>query len=96
MFDASWPKWLVLLVCGVFGATGASWNGIYIAQITRSVAPEQVGHATGGALFVTFAGVMITPPLFGLLIATTGGFSIPLSMLGLLSMGVGAKLLLRK
>lgn len=92
-FSPAWPKWLVLAVCATFGATGASWNGIYIAQITRSVAPDQVGHATGGALFVTFAGVVITPPLFGLAVDFTGGFKVPLITLGILSVMVGVRLL---
>ena len=92
-FSVSWPTWLVLTVCAVFGATGASWNGIYLAQITRSVAPEEVGHATGAALFVTFAGVVITPPLFGLAVNMTTGFTVPLLFLGLLSIVIGGALL---
>ena len=75
-FTTSWPTWAILSVCAAFGATGAAWNGVYLAEITRSVAPAEVGHATGGGLFVTFAGVMVTPPLFGLAISLTGGFEL--------------------
>lgn len=73
-FDQTWPRWAILSVCAAFGATGAAWNGVYLAEITRQVAPEEVGHATGGGLFVTFSGVVVTPPLFGLAINLTGGF----------------------
>lgn len=94
-FSSTWSTWLVLLVCAGFGATGASWNGIYLAQVTRSVAPEQVGHATGAALFVTFAGVVIMPPLFGLAVDLSGGFKMPLLLLGVLSGTIGIILLKR-
>lgn len=92
-FSPAWPTWAVLFVCAAFGATGASWNGIYLAEITRSVAPDQVGHATGAALFVTFAGVVITPPLVGLAVDLTAGFRLPLMLLGVLCTAIGITLL---
>ena len=73
-FDTTWPPGLVYTVCAVFGATGAAWNGVYLAEITRRVEPYEVGHATGGGLFVTFAGVVVAPPLFGMLAHLTGSF----------------------
>lgn len=93
LFQPAWPSWMILVTCGIFGATGASWNGIYIAEITRSVSSVEVGHATGGALFVTFAGVVITPPIFGLAVYLSGGFFVPLAALGVLAAGVGLILL---
>ena len=74
-FSAAWPVWTMFAVCAVFGATGMAWNGVYLAEISRNVAPEEVGRATGGALFVTFAGVVVAPPLFGLAIDLSGGFT---------------------
>jgi MFS family permease len=74
-FSVAWPVWSIFAVCAVFGATGAAWNGVYLAEISRHVGPEDVGRATGGALFVTFAGVVVGPPLFGLAIDFSGGFT---------------------
>lgn len=74
-FSAAWPVWTIFTVCAVFGATGMAWNGVYLAEISRNVAPEDVGRATGGALFVTFAGVVVAPSLFGLAIDLSGGFT---------------------
>ena len=90
LFSGTWPGWGVYVICAVFGATGAAWNGVYLAQITRSVAPEEVGHATGGGLFVTFAGVVVTPPLFGLVIDWSGGFTIGYLLLAAITAAVGA------
>jgi MFS family permease len=75
-FTSDSSPWVVFAVCAAFGATGAAWNGIYLAEITRSVAPADVGYAIGGGLFVTFAGVVVTPPLFGLAISATGSFDV--------------------
>jgi len=75
-FSPDSAPWVIFCVCGAFGATGAAWNGIYLAEITRTVAPAEVGYATGGGLFVTFAGVMVAPPLFGFAISATGGFNV--------------------
>ncbi|MEM7468621.1 MAG: MFS transporter [Pseudomonadota bacterium] len=95
-FHDGWAPALVLFVCAIFGATGAAWNGIYIAEITRSVEPDQVGHATGGGLFVTFAGVMITPPLFGLLAEISGGFKFPFLVIGIAPLLIGMVLIFRR
>jgi MFS family permease len=92
-FTSGSAPWLVYVVCAVFGATGAAWNGVYLAEITRSVAPEEVGHATGGGLFVTFAGVVVAPPLFGLLSESAGGFAAGYGTMGVLTAVVGVVLL---
>tara|TARA_Y100000588_G_scaffold63172_1_gene62623 strand:+ start:2424 stop:3656 length:1233 start_codon:yes stop_codon:yes gene_type:complete len=93
-FSAAWPTWAVFTVCALFGATGMAWNGIYLAEISRHVSPEDVGHATGGALFVTFAGVVIAPPLFGLAIDLTGGFTVGYLSLAVVTAVAGICLLL--
>jgi len=92
-FSVDWPGWAIFAVCAAFGATGAAWNGVYLAEISRRVAPDEVGRATGGGLFVTFAGVVITPPLFGLIIDLTGGFVAGYSILALATAVVGLFLL---
>lgn len=74
-FDGDWPAWAILLVCVMFGATGVSWNGVFLAEVARRVTPVEVSRATGGALFVTFAGVVVAPPLFGLLAEVSDSFA---------------------
>ncbi len=61
-------------LCACFGATGAAWNGIYLAEITRTVEDKDVSRATGGGLFVTFFGVVVGPPAFGLIVTLTDSF----------------------
>ena len=75
-FTPEWPFALIVLVSAVFGATAIGWNGIYLAEVSRLAPPDQVGRATGGALFVTFAGVFVGPPAFGVLASYTGSYEI--------------------
>lgn len=91
---AAWPGWVVLVACAAFGATGVAWNGVYLAEISRRVAPEEVGKATGGGLFVTFAGVVTMPPLFGLAAQLTGSFAFGYHALAAATAAVGLLLLL--
>ena len=72
---ADWENWAVYGVCAAFGATGVAWNGVYLAEVSRRVAPDEVSRATGGGLFVTFAGVVTAPPAFGLVTQITGSFA---------------------
>lgn len=95
-FSTASPGWGIYLVCAIFGATGAAWNGVYLAEITRSVAPGEVGHATGGGLFVTFAGVVVAPPLFGLVSETAGGFVTGYAIMAALTFAVGVVLLVSR
>ena len=73
--SANWQHWAVYGVCAAFGATGVAWNGVYLAEVSRRVAPDEVSRATGGGLFVTFAGVVTAPPAFGLATQITGSFA---------------------
>ena len=88
-----WSSISIFILCGVFGATGAAWNGIYLAEITRHVAAEDVSRATGGGLFVTFFGVVVAPPIFGLIINLTHSFETAYIALGTATMLIGLLLL---
>jgi len=75
-FTTDWPFAAIIGVCIAFGATAVGWNGVYLAEIVRLVPDDQVGRATGGALFVTFFGVVMAPPIFGGLVSLTGSYAV--------------------
>lgn len=62
----SWSYAAILGVATLFGATAVGWNGVYLAEVARLAPPGKAGTATGGTLFFTFFGGVISPPLFGL------------------------------
>ncbi|MFD0668722.1 MFS transporter [Ramlibacter sp. MAHUQ-53] len=73
-FTPDTPRWLVIAVLVVFGASGIGWNGVYLAEVARRAPPGQAGVATGGTLAFTFLGVVIGPPVFGALSAGFGAY----------------------
>jgi MFS family permease len=69
------PAPWVLVLLSVFGATAVGWNGVYLATVARLVPQPQAGTATAGALFFTFFGVVLGPPVFGAVAAALGGLA---------------------
>jgi MFS family permease len=91
-----WPRWLLLAFAAALGATGLGWNGVFLAEVAR-VAPEgKTSEATGGCLFFTFAGVVVTPLIFNLQLALTGSYAIGYAVIGACALTVGVVLLARR
>jgi MFS family permease len=93
-FTVAWPFLAVLAVCAVVGATAIGWNGVYLAEIARLAPEGQAGRATGGALFVTFFGVVAAPVVFSGLAAFTGSYEAGFAVLAA-STGIAGLALLR-
>jgi len=74
MFTPDWSYTAIVAVCVVLGATAVGWNGLYLSEIARIAPDDQASRATGGALFITFFGVVAAPPIFGALVAATGSY----------------------
>ena len=73
-FDAGWSYWAIVGVSIVLGATAVGWNGVFLSEVARIAPGDQASRATGGALFITFFGVVTAPPIFGGIAALTGSF----------------------
>jgi predicted MFS family arabinose efflux permease len=71
--DAHISLWILL---AVFGSSAIGWNGVYLAEVARQAPPGQAGIATGGTLSMTFMGVVIGPPLFGVIASTFGSYGL--------------------
>jgi MFS family permease len=59
---AVWPVLFVLGFCAI------GWNTVYVTVAAESVAPSDVGRATGAALFFSYAGALVVPPLLGVIV----------------------------
>jgi MFS family permease len=92
----AWPAWLLFLFAALFGATAVGWNGVFIAEIARVAPPGQVSQATGGCLFYTFLGVVLTPLAFNAVLALGGGYPVAYALFGVPALAVGARLLARR
>ena len=90
-----WPHWGLFLFASVFGATAVGWNGVYLAEVAR-LAPGKVGEATGGCLFFTFLGVVVTPPAFNAALALSANYAAAYAVFGVPALVVGAWLLVAR
>ena len=78
----AWPFWLLASISTLLGATAIGWTGLYLAEVARLAPPGRAGEATGGAMFMTFGGVVVGPPLVTIIVATTGSYGAAFLTLG--------------
>jgi len=90
-----WPAWLLLLYASAFGATAVGWNGVFLAEIARIAPQGRTSEATGGCLFFTFLGVVVTPPIFNAVLAVAGTYSIAYAVFAFPALAVGISMLVR-
>ncbi len=74
LLSSQTPQWLLVPVLVVFGASAIGWNGVYLAEVAGQAPAGQASLATGGTLAFTFLGVVIGPPVFGLLATVFGTY----------------------
>ena len=74
MLSADAPRVWMILVLVVFGASAIGWNGVYLAEVARRAPEGMASMATGGTLAFTFLGVVLGPPVFGLLSTVFGTY----------------------
>lgn len=68
----NWPMPLLVLFSAVAGISVASWNGLFLAEVADAAGDGDVSEATAGTTFFTFAGYMVLPPAFALMVGTLG------------------------
>jgi MFS family permease len=79
----SWPRAAIVAVALVHGATAIGWNGVYLSEVARLAPAGAAGAATGGALALTFLGIVTGPPIFGAVVAATGSYRIAFGMVAI-------------
>lgn len=75
------PLWLVAAIAALAGFFGASWNGIYLAEVARLAPPGAVADATAGSTMLCFMGYVIGPTLFAAAVPVLG-WEIPFLLCG--------------
>jgi MFS family permease len=90
----AWPLWALFAFAMAFGATAVGWNGVFLAEIARLAPPNRISDATGGSAFFTFLGVVVTPPLFHLVLHMTSSYAVTYALFGVPALAAGLRLLL--
>ena len=91
LFSAAWPTPLLLAACALFGAAAIGWNGVQLAQVAHLAPPGKAGLATGGALFISFFGVVAGPPLFGAIVGSGFGYPAAFLVMALPPLAIGLR-----
>ena len=80
------PPILVAIVLCSLGLVAIGWNGVYLAEISRLSPPGDIARCSGGALFITFAGVLAGPGAFTALHLLTHSYSQTFLLIGVSSL----------
>jgi hypothetical protein len=91
--NPGWPLWLLFVFATAFGTTAVGWNGVFLAEVARLAPAGQTGQATGGCMFFTFLGVVVSPPLFSLVLSAGGTYAVAYAIFGAPALLAGAWLL---
>lgn len=68
-----WPASALALLGVYLGFSVMAWTGLYLAAAVAA-APAEASAVSAGAMIFTFAGVVVGPPLFGLVVERLGGY----------------------
>lgn len=88
-----WEMAAVWAVASVYGLTGIGYQGVLLAEIARVSPPGMAGVITGGAVFFAYAGMMVFPAAFGLILALSDSYRLAFVILGAIPIIVGIMLL---
>ena len=89
-----WPRWLLFAFAALFGSTAVGWNGVWVAEVARLAPQGKVSEATGGCLFFTFSGAVLTPVVFNGILEASGTYAVPYAVFGVPALLIGARFLL--
>lgn len=88
-----WPGWLLFSFAAAFGSTAVGWNGVFLAEVARVAPAGKISEATGGCLFFTFLGVVVTPPAFNAVLAFSSSYPAAYAVFGVPALAIGVWLL---
>ena len=76
-FGARLPLAAFVPLAFVAGAGAFGWVGLYFALVAEIGGARHAGLLTGVSVMFAWSGVLVGPPLFGLLLEASGGYAVP-------------------
>jgi MFS family permease len=95
-FSPQWPLAGIAVVSLVYGASAASWNGVYFAEVARLCPQGEVGRMTGGLQFYMSVGAGIGPLLFSALVGAAGSYAPGFALSALPGLVIGVMIMRRR
>ena len=88
-----WPSLIIAVVAVAMGASAVGWNGVFLAEVARIAPPGQTSQYTGGCMFFTFMGVVVSPPLFSQALSFGGSYAGAYALFGVPALAAGVWML---
>lgn len=91
------PLPLVVALVVLLGSTGLGWNGMFFAIISETVPTEATAVAVAWSIALSLPGMLLAPPLFGLITDLTGSYRVSwVALAGWVIVGAAIALLFRR
>ena len=81
--DTSTAQPLIWVAAFCFGMTGIGYQGVMLAEVARIAPPGMAGVITGGTVFFAFAGMILFPAAFGLILWAGGSYGAAFAITGI-------------
>lgn len=88
--ETHWTLFWVHAVGFAAGITASGWNGLYLAELSRSAPTEEVGDIIGSAMLFTYIGLVVGSTLCTTLVLIAESYQIAFATMGVLSLFAGA------
>jgi MFS family permease len=82
------PLPLVWLLAPVAGAGAFGWVGLYFALVAEIGGARHAGLLTGVAVASAWSGILVGPPLFGLIVEAAGSYGPAWLFVAIVAVGV--------
>ena len=89
---AALPRSAIGPLAVLAGAGAFGWVGLYFALVAEIGGARYAGLLTGVAVAFAWSGVLVGPPVFGVLLQATGSYTAPWLTLSVVALGVAATL----
>lgn len=73
--EPGWGAATLIVLGAAMGIVGAGWNGVQLSEIARRSPPSAISETAAGATTFVFAGFVLGPAGFGLVLAQVGNFA---------------------
>lgn len=78
------PLWMLTVLVFIFGLSAVGWNGLYHVAMAETAGPKYAATGVGLSMTMNQIGTFLGPPIFGLIVDSTGSYSVAWQVMAVL------------